>query len=357
MTRDKAIQDRNFRIIKSRRQPVNSHVALIVLLLAMSVLLAACGENVQANRNQEPGQILSLPGTSPAPTDTPEPTLINPPLPTTSAASATGQAIDYHPIIWFSASTLPVGSSLTVGGSGYPANTPLNVTLSFENGRHQDIFPAPLSNEQGKFVTAVLLDQSPDGTPLKPGQVTIIVSNFDQSVSAGAAVTLTEAVAATLTKTPAITTLPATTLAPTKIPATPTSRPPTAVADQNQTAQGKWIDVNLTKQRLQAYEGNNVIFSTLISSGVARHPTVTGNFNVYIKLQKQTMIGGRGSEAYNLPDVPYVMYFYQDYGIHGTYWHHNFGHVMSHGCVNTPTDSARFLFNWAPLGTPVNVHY
>ena len=57
--------------------------------------------------------------------------------------------------------------------------------------------------------------------------------------------------------------------------------------------------------------------------------------------------------GYDLPDVPWTMYFYQDYGIHGTYWHHNFGHPMSHGCVNMQTDDAKWLYDWAPLGTSV----
>ena len=59
----------------------------------------------------------------------------------------------------------------------------------------------------------------------------------------------------------------------------------------------------------------------------------------------------------DLPNVPYTMYFYKGYGIHGTYWHHNFGHPMSHGCVNMRTSDAAWLFNWASVGTPVVTHY
>jgi lipoprotein-anchoring transpeptidase ErfK/SrfK len=61
--------------------------------------------------------------------------------------------------------------------------------------------------------------------------------------------------------------------------------------------------------------------------------------------------------GYYLPNVPYVMYFYRGYGIHGTYWHNNFGTPMSHGCVNFPTDDAGWLFDFASVGTVVNVHY
>ena len=119
----------------------------------------------------------------------------------------------------------------------------------------------------------------------------------------------------------------------------------------------KWIDVNLTKQKMTAYDGNKVILTSLVSSGTAKHPTVTGTFAIYVKLATTTMKGGTGAEAYNLPNVPWVMYFYQDYGLHGTYWHNNFGHVMSHGCVNLPTPIAKQIYDWAPIGTPVKVHY
>ena len=61
--------------------------------------------------------------------------------------------------------------------------------------------------------------------------------------------------------------------------------------------------------------------------------------------------------GYYLPDVPYVMYFYQSYGLHGTYWHSNFGQPMSHGCVNLPTPEAEWFFNWAEVGTPVHVQW
>ena len=82
-------------------------------------------------------------------------------------------------------------------------------------------------------------------------------------------------------------------------------------------------------------------------------PTVTGTYYVYIKLLYDDMTG----PGYYLPDVPYVMYFYSGYGIHGTYWHSNFGYPMSHGCVNMETSQAGWLYNWAFVGIPINVHY
>ncbi|MDQ3007087.1 MAG: L,D-transpeptidase family protein [Chloroflexota bacterium] len=115
----------------------------------------------------------------------------------------------------------------------------------------------------------------------------------------------------------------------------------------------RWIDVNLSEQRVYAYEGDIVVNSFIVSTGTARTPTVTGKFKIWIKLKSTTMSG----PGYHLTNVPYAMYFYKGYGLHGTYWHNNFGTPMSHGCVNLTTADAGWLFNWAFEGTEVNVHY
>ena len=103
-----------------------------------------------------------------------------------------------------------------------------------------------------------------------------------------------------------------------------------------------------------AYEGSTLIRTFLVSTVVAAHPTVTGQFHVYVKYRYALMTG----PGYYLPNVPYTMYFYESYGLHGTYWHHNFGHPMSHGCVNLKTEDAQWLYeNFVSIGTLVNVHY
>jgi lipoprotein-anchoring transpeptidase ErfK/SrfK len=114
-----------------------------------------------------------------------------------------------------------------------------------------------------------------------------------------------------------------------------------------------WIDVNLSEQRLYAYQGETLMNSFLVSTGVAETPTVTGSYKIWVKVPIQDMSG----PGYYLPDVPYVMYFYEDYGLHGTYWHNNFGTPMSRGCVNLTVEDAAWLFNWASVGTVVNIHY
>ena len=85
-----------------------------------------------------------------------------------------------------------------------------------------------------------------------------------------------------------------------------------------------WIDVNLTQQMVYAYSGNTVMNSFLVSTGTWQYPTVTGQYHIYVKLRYTDMSG----PDYYLPNVPFTMYFYQSYGLHGTYWHHNFGTPM-----------------------------
>lgn len=115
---------------------------------------------------------------------------------------------------------------------------------------------------------------------------------------------------------------------------------------------GKWIDIDVTRQRLTAYEGDRPVFSAVISTGKWATPTVLGRFAIQTKLPTQRMVG----PGYDLPNVPWVMYFYGAYAIHGAYWHNSFGVPVSHGCVNMRPADAQWLYNWAPIGTPVMVH-
>lgn len=114
---------------------------------------------------------------------------------------------------------------------------------------------------------------------------------------------------------------------------------------------GKQIVVDLSDSRIYAYEDGQLLRTVVVSTGLPATPTVQGDYQIYVKYDAQTMSG----PGYYLPGVPWVMYFYQGYGIHGTYWHNNFGQPMSHGCVNLPTPEAEWFYNFAPVGTPVHV--
>lgn len=174
----------------------------------------------------------------------------------------------------------------------------------------------------------------------------------------------------TFTPTNTATSTPTPTFTPTATPtntptSTPTSTPtftntprPTLASNEGYilpeeiTGNTRWIDINLSQQMVYAYEGDTVVNSFVVSTGTYLHPTVTGQYHIYVKYRYADMSG----PGYYLPDVPYVMYFYRGYGIHGTYWHNNFGTPMSHGCVNFRTDEAAWIFDWASVGTLVNVH-
>ena len=127
---------------------------------------------------------------------------------------------------------------------------------------------------------------------------------------------------------------------------------PHVLGDSTATGE-KHIYVDLTHQTLSAYQGNTLYMQTLISSG-KWHPTPVGDFKIWIKLRATRMTGGEGADYYDLPNVPFTMFFASDtvpesagFSLHGAYWHDNFGHPMSHGCVNMRTVDAEKLYDWA----------
>ncbi len=125
--------------------------------------------------------------------------------------------------------------------------------------------------------------------------------------------------------------------------------------------QGAWkeVVVSISQQAMWAYEADQMVMSSLVSTGTAEVPETTtpiGSHAVIAKFDVQTMEGTISGEHYRVEDVPYVMYI-DDFGnaLHGTYWHSNFGAPMSHGCINLPMDVAAWMYAWADLGTAVSV--
>ncbi len=154
----------------------------------------------------------------------------------------------------------------------------------------------------------------------------------------------------TLEPAPAIYFTPSPSLLPTVTPEATAPSPKPTFLSPSPTPQRdrKWIEVSLRQQKLVAYEDGKKVFEALVSTGVASYPTVTGKFRIYLKLLSTDMSG----PGYYLRNVPYVMFFYRGYALHGTYWHNNFGRPMSHGCVNLSVEDARWLFEWTDPPLP-----
>ena len=145
---------------------------------------------------------------------------------------------------------------------------------------------------------------------------------------------------------------------------------PTYIADSSggsrvlgTTAEEKHIFVDLSTQTLKAYEGEKLIHTFPVSTG-KWYETPTGDFRIWVKLRYTRMAGGSGSTYYNLPNVPHTMFFHGDgvsksrgFAIHGAYWHNNFGHPMSHGCINMRPEDSAVLFDWAQPATEGHTTY
>jgi hypothetical protein len=121
----------------------------------------------------------------------------------------------------------------------------------------------------------------------------------------------------------------------------------------------KRIIVERSKQMLYAYDGGELFMETSISTGVELTPTQLGTFTIFKKTPSRYMQGpipGLSDQYYDLPGVPWNLYFTSDGAvIHGAYWHNNFGQPSSHGCVNLPPDQAYKLYTWAVVGARVIV--
>lgn len=200
---------------------------------------------------------------------------------------------------------------------------------------------------EGMVVQAPVTNASdiavPTDTPLPASTATALPTSIPTDTPIPAA-----------TETPGVLAMDIVEDTPTSAYVPPTYAPPAAPAAPSGTRGGvRWIDVDLTNQMVYAYEGDTIVNSFVVSTGTWMTPTVTGKYKIWIKLKKTNMSG----PGYYLADVPYVMYFYKGYGLHGTYWHNNFGTPMSHGCVNLRIPDAEWLYYWASEGTVVNVHY
>jgi hypothetical protein len=126
----------------------------------------------------------------------------------------------------------------------------------------------------------------------------------------------------------------------------------------------RWIDVNLGKQSLVAFEGDKPVFATIISTGrhdddnpAKDHRTRPGDFRVREKHISATMDNDTATDGpYSIEDVPWIMYFDGSTALHGAFWHSRFGHERSHGCVNMTPHDAHELFGWVGPKLPDGWH-
>ena len=125
----------------------------------------------------------------------------------------------------------------------------------------------------------------------------------------------------------------------------------------------KWIDINITRQVLVAYEGTKPVYATLVSTGEAglddpakTRATKRGIFRIHTKYVTATMDSRVVGEEFELRDVPYVQYFTEGYALHAAYWHDVFGQPKSHGCINLAPEDARRLFFWTGPQVPAGWH-
>jgi hypothetical protein len=126
----------------------------------------------------------------------------------------------------------------------------------------------------------------------------------------------------------------------------------------------KWIDVDLANQVLVAFEGEKPVFATIVSTGRHNdtdkskdHRTVTGSFRIREKHIAATMEDDGASDGpYSIQDVPWIMYFEGSYALHGAFWHSQWGHERSHGCVNLNPSDAKRLFGWTLPALPEGWH-
>ena len=133
----------------------------------------------------------------------------------------------------------------------------------------------------------------------------------------------------------------------------------TGAPDWSPTIWARRVDVDLSAQELTAYEGDTPVYRAPVATGKDGFNTPTGTFAIYSKFPVEAMSGSAGGETWYVPNIPWVQYIVGGVAFHGTYWHDRWGsgYRLSHGCVNLNIDDAQWLYEWADIGTQVDIHY
>ena len=120
----------------------------------------------------------------------------------------------------------------------------------------------------------------------------------------------------------------------------------------------KQIEIDLTKQRLVAFEGSRPVFSTRIATGYFEGDTPVGEFRVERKTPTRHMASDLQGNEFDLPGVPWVCYIsWTGVSFHGTYWHNNYGTPQSHGCINLTPEAAKWVYRWTDPFVPLDDDY
>jgi tetratricopeptide (TPR) repeat protein len=124
----------------------------------------------------------------------------------------------------------------------------------------------------------------------------------------------------------------------------------------------KRIEVDISKQRLYAWEGDTLLHSFPTSTGLPGRDTAAGHYQVLDKIPMAY------SSVWRL-QMPYWLGIYYvgniENGIHAlpirpdgsVMWGGLLGQRASYGCIILSTEAARLIYNWAEVGTVVDVHY
>ena len=131
----------------------------------------------------------------------------------------------------------------------------------------------------------------------------------------------------------------------------------TAFVEDSNAGNSKKIIVIIDSQTLLAMEGSKIVYEYDIITGRPKKETHPGDYRIFKKFKDYT------SKTYGSP-MPYSMFFSKDgKAIHGTHWAtiRSYLHayitesVGSQGCVGLTKEDARTLFDWAPIGTLIEV--
>lgn len=124
----------------------------------------------------------------------------------------------------------------------------------------------------------------------------------------------------------------------------------------------RWIDIDLSRQVLVAYEGKRAVFATLIASGrpggdESDFATPNGVWRIYSKEKSSNMVDSSSLQGPSFhQDVPWVMYFSGNLALRGSFWHRDFGRSRTAGSIDLGPSDARWLFEWSRPTLPSNWH-